>query len=73
MKYDSRIQLEGVADIYIYIFFFFLNDFIYFFLGVLGLPCCEGFSLVAASGGSSLVVMSGPLIAVASFVVELGL
>ena len=72
MKYDSRIQLEGVADIYIYIFFF-LNDFIYFFLAVLGLPCCEGFSLVAASGGSSLVVMSGPLIAVASFVVELGL
>ena len=33
MKCDSRIQLEGVADIYIYIYI--LNDFIYFFLAVL--------------------------------------
>ena len=68
MKCDSRIQLEAVADTYIY-----FNDFIYLFLAVLGLLCCEGFSRVAASGGGSLVVMSGLLIAVASSVVERGL
>ena len=32
------------------------NNFIYLFLAVLGLHCCEGFSLVAASRGNSLTV-----------------
>ena len=37
--------------------FFVFNDFIYLclFLAVLGLCCCVGFSLVAASRGHSLV------------------
>ena len=38
-----------------------------YILAVLGLCCCTGFSLVAASGGYSLVV-SGLFIAVASLV-----
>ena len=37
---------------------------------MLGLHCCSGFSLVAASGGYSLVAVCGLLIAVASLVVE---
>ena len=44
--------------------------FIYLFLAVLGLRCCTGFSLVAVSGGCSLVAVHGLLIAVASFVVK---
>ena len=32
---------------------FFIYNFIYLFLAVLGLRCCEDFSLVAASGGYS--------------------
>ena len=41
-----------------------LNNFICLFLAVLGLGCCEGFSLVARSGGHSLVAMRGLLTAV---------
>ncbi len=37
-------------------------------MAVLGLSCCEYFSLVAASGSYSLVVESGLLIVVASLV-----
>ena len=37
---------------------------------MLGLHCCEGFSLVAASVAYSLVAICGLLIAVASFVSE---
>ena len=37
---------------------------------VLGLCCCVGFSLVAASGGYSPVVVCGLLIAVASLAVK---
>ena len=40
----------------------------YLLLAVLGLRCCACFSLVAASGDSSLVVASGLLIAVTSLV-----
>ena len=42
------------------------------FLAVLGLLCCEGFSLVVASGGYSLVVVRG-LLAVAPLAVALRL
>ena len=38
-----------------------------------GLPCCAGFSLVVASGGSSRVAVHGFLVAVASLVAEHGL
>ena len=44
--------------------------FIYLFLAVLGLCCCAGFSLAAASRGYSLVVAQGLLVAVVSPVVE---
>ena len=50
----------------------FLN-LIYLFLATLGLCCRVGFSLLAASGGSSLVAVSRLLIAVASLVAEHGL
>ena len=43
-----------------------------FIFAALGLHCYTGFSLVAASGGYSLVMMCGLLIVVASLVVELG-
>ena len=42
------------------------KDFIYLFLAVLDLCCCVGYSLVAASGDCSLVVVHVLLIAVAS-------
>ena len=44
--------------------------FKYLFSVVLGLPCCAGFSLVAASGVCCLAEVHGFLIAVASLVVE---
>ena len=50
---------------------FFLIYFL--FLAVLDLHSCMGFSLVVASGGHSLVVVLGLLIAVISLFVEHGL
>ena len=54
-------------------FFFFLK--IYLFMTVLGLCCCAGFSLVAASRGYSQVAVlkSIALTAMASLVAESGL
>ena len=45
----------------------------YFGGAVVGLACCAGFSLVAATGGYSLVVVHGLLIVLTSLVVELRL
>ena len=42
----------------------------YLLLAMLGLCCCECFSLGVVSGGFSLVVVCGLLIAVASLAVE---
>ena len=44
--------------------------FVCLFLAELCLPCIEGFSLVPASRGCSLVVVHGLLIKVASLVAE---
>ena len=52
------------------IYFIFLN--FYLFLAVLGFHFCEGFSVVAASGGYALVTVHGLLIAVAFLVVSTG-
>ena len=49
----------------------FFNNFIYLFLAVLGLPCCEDLSLVVESGGYSLVALHKLLMAAASLVAEL--
>ena len=49
--------------------FFFLN----YLLAVLGLHCCSGFSLVAASWNYSLAVVHGLLTTVASLVAKHGL
>ena len=49
-----------------------LKKFSNLFLAVLDLRCCEGFSLVVASRGYSLVSMCGLLIAVASLIVKQG-
>ena len=47
-----------------------LKKFFYLFLPVKGLCCCMDFSLVAESGGNTLVVMCKFLIVVASLVAE---
>ena len=49
---------------------FFKIMFVCLFLAVLGLRCFEGFSLVPASRGYSLLVVHGLLIRVASLVAE---
>ena len=49
---------------------FFLQFILFLFLAVLDLPCCSSFSLVAASGGDSLVAICGLLIAAASLIAE---
>ena len=46
--------------------------FIYIIMIGLGLCCCTGFSLVAASGGYSVIAVGGLLIVVASVVAEHG-
>jgi len=48
----------------------FKKKFMYLFLVVLGLHCCVGFSLVAASEGYYLVVVCRLFIVVASLIVE---
>ena len=52
---------------------FIKNFFLILFLAVLGLCCCPCLSLVAVSGGCSLVVMCRLLLEVAFLVVEHGL
>ena len=55
---------------------FYKYNFIYFMYllwAVLGLPCCESFSLVAASRSHALVAAGGLLLVVASLVEEHGL
>ena len=42
-------------------------------MAVLGLHCFEGFSLVVASQGYSLILVRGLLIAVATLIVQHGL
>ena len=67
------LQLRpGIPNIYIYIYAhtYIYSLLIYLFLAVLGLPCCAGFSLVAASEGYSVDAVCGLLIAVASIVAE---
>ena len=63
-------QTHGQVAAGLFVFFF---HFIYLFLALLSLLCCMGFSLVVASGISSLVAVLGLLIAVASLVEEHGL
>ena len=53
--------------------FFKKKNVAYLFLTVLGLRCSMDFSLVAASGGYSLVAAHRLLMAVASLVAEHGL
>ena len=52
---------------------FLIYNLIYLFLAVLGLRCCSGFSLIAASKGYTLVAAWGFLPPVASPCVEHGL
>ena len=47
-----------------------MYNFIYLFLGLLGLPCCLGFFLVGVGGGYSLVMVLQLLMTVASLIVE---
>ena len=49
---------------------FYIYNFIYLFLVVLGLCCCMQFSLIAASGGYPVVAVHRLLIAVASLIAE---
>ena len=47
-----------VSRLFIWLFLFFFKN-VYLFMAVLGLCCCAGFSLVAVSGGYSLVIVIG--------------
>ena len=51
---------------------YFKNIFLYLLIVVLGPRGCEGFYLVAVTGGYSLVSVLGLLPAVASFIAEHG-
>ena len=62
-----------IIGLWLALLFFFLLFEIYLFMSVLSLhPCCMGFSLVLVSGGYSLVLAHGLLIAGASLVAEHG-
>ena len=54
----------------IHILLFLKNSFTYLFMAVLGLHCCEGFSLAAARRDCSLVAEHGLLLVVPSLVSE---
>ena len=79
INYDNgNLFLEPVKLINFFFFFlvsacwFFLSLFIYLFLAALGLHCYVGFSLVAVSGGYSLVAVFRLLITVAFLAVGMG-
>ena len=58
------------TSLWFYVIHFKKSNFIYLFLAVLGLRCCVGFSLVAASGGYPPAAVHRLLTAVASLVAE---
>ena len=67
----AHLILEASQDLTLSVtsdFPFFLK--LILFCTVLGLHCCTGFSVVMESGGSSLVVVCGLLIVMASLVTE---
>ena len=74
MVISSRIHVaaNGIISLLVlwlshlplYIFF----KICFLFMAALGLPCCAGFSLVAVSGGCSLIAGHRLLLAVASLV-----
>ena len=64
----GKQRLHGLTSLFF--FFFHFICIIYLSLAALGLLGCLNFSLVAASGGCSLAVVCGLLIAVTSPVVE---
>ena len=73
-------ELEAIQKAYIQVSHFYHNSgFVcflipyLFILVVLDVPVCLGFSLVAASGGYSLVLVHRLLIAVAALITEHGL
>ena len=66
------LESKGAVQIVAFSFLFKIL-FIYLFLTVLALCCCARISPDVASGGYSLVVVRGLLIAVASVVMEQGL
>ena len=67
-KIEMILQSSHIPPIRFPLFLFFkIILFIQLFLAGLGLCCCTGFSLVAASGHSSLVAVHRLLIAAASF------
>ena len=72
---NCRTRLSDWTELihtYIYICKYVIILFIYLFLAVLGLQCWVGFSLAAATGGYSLVLVHRLLMAVASLVAEHG-
>ena len=58
---------EGRSE---FTFIYFKNNFVYLFLGMLGLHSCVSFSPVVVSGGYSLVLVHRILIVVASLSAE---
>ena len=60
------LSVQTWGEFYLFILNFHLVS--YLFLAVLGLHCCTSFSLVASSGGCSLVTMCRLLTAVVSLV-----
>ena len=76
----GRGQNTGVRNVFggdhgvCFLFFFYkFIDFIYLFLAVLGPRCCERAFSSCSERGPLLVVVRGPLTAVASLVAEHGL
>ena len=74
-KEEKLLIIEQAAVLFFNIIIFlklkqFFLNFIYVFLAVLGLCCCAGSSLVAATEGCSLAVVRGFLVAMASLVAE---
>ena len=59
--------------IYVYIYIYTHTHILYLYLVALGVCCCVGFTLVAASKGYSLVVVCRLLFAVASLVARASL
>ena len=63
-------QTSGGDGIPAELFHILKDDFRILFLAVLGLYCCTSFSLIAASGDSSLVAVCGLLLAATFLVAE---
>ena len=73
LKKNISLPLGLVTSCWVFFFFFFFKIYLFYFLAVLGLPCCMLAFPSCGEQGLLFIAVCGLFITVASCVAELGL